>query len=109
MNTEPRVVYAVAREKANEFRDGFLTWLANPSNFAVWLGFERLADEVWDKGRRHYSARTIGETLRFHSDLQDTTPGVKLNDHSWPDLARLYMLVHPGREGFFDLRVRRAA
>lgn len=106
MITEPQAVYAAARGNANLFREGFLTWLANPSNFAVWQKFEQMANQLWDAGRRHYSARTIGETLRFNTDLRDTSPGVKLNDWCWPDLARLYLLAHPDREGFFELRRR---
>ena len=54
--------FATARANASLFREGFLAWLA--TNAHVWLAFEREADKVWNRGRRHYSARTIGEVLR---------------------------------------------
>ena len=53
--------FATARANASLFREGFLAWLA--TNAHVWLAFEREADKVWNRGRRHYSARTIGEVL----------------------------------------------
>lgn len=99
--------FAFALIVANQafFRDDFIDWLI--VNYQVWLAFEREADKVWNRGRRHYSARTIGEVLRHESTLSEkpNEHGFKLNDHAWPDLARLYMLMHPDRAGFFEKRV----
>lgn len=89
---------------APEFRRDFKDWLE--ANWHVWQAFEREANKIWGRGRTHYSARTIGEYLRHESALRqekDETPW-KLNDHAWPDLARLYMQFYPLRAEFFELR-----
>ena len=93
----------LVREHADQFRPGFAIWLA--SNRHVWSAFEREADRVWARGRRHYSARTILEHLRHESALSDDGRDWKLNNNAAPDLARLYRLTHPDRAGLFELRV----
>ena len=93
----------LVRDHADQFRPGFAVWLA--SNRHVWLAFEREADRVWARGRRHYSARTILEHLRHESALADDGRDWKLNNNAAPDLARLYRLTHPDRAGLFELRV----
>jgi len=98
-----------ATHHAETFRTDLTEWLAIPVNFAVWSSFAYQANAVWNKGIRHYSARTIGEVLRHHTALSDTSADFKLTDWLWPDLARLYMLVYPERAGFFETRGRRAA
>lgn len=86
------------------FRKDFIDWLQK--NHYVWEAFAAQADLIWNRGRRRYSARTIGEYLRHESALREgpNEHGWKLNDHWWPDLARLYMLVHPDRDGLFERR-----
>lgn len=98
-----RMVFMLA--DAPKYRRDLVEWLAE--NYAVWQAFEREADAIWNAGRRHYSARTIGEVLRHQSALREVPKahGWKLNDHYWPDLARLYMDLHPDRPGFFETRV----
>lgn len=100
-----RMAFVLITANADRFRRDFLSWLS--LNYAVWEAFELEADRIWDGGRRHYSARTIGEYLRHESALREkpNEHGFKLNDHYWPDLARLYMLLHPDRDGFFERRV----
>ena len=68
--------------------------------------FEREANRVWESGRRHYSARTIGEYLRHESALRQEEPDedFKLNNNIFPSLARIYMAMHPERFGFFERR-----
>ena len=100
-----RLAFVLITANADHFRRDFLSWLS--LNYAVWEAFEREASRIWDGGRRHYSARTIGEYLRHESALREkpNEHGFKLNDHYWPDLARLYMLINPDRDGFFERRV----
>lgn len=98
-----------AAHYADTFRADLTEWLAIPVNFAVWSSFCYQADTIWNKGIRHYSARTIGEYLRHHTAMSDAGHDFKLNDWIWPDLARLYMHVYPDRAGFFETRGRRAA
>lgn len=100
-----RIIPTMIAANPNTFRREFGEWL--DKNFAVWEAFEREANSIWDRGRRHYSARTIGEYLRHESALreQPNQHQFKLNDHYWPDLARLYMMLNPERDGFFERRV----
>lgn len=87
-----------------EFSEWFRAWLAH--NWLIWEAFEREANMVWRAGRRHYSARTIGEVLRHQTVLRQTDEQFKLNDWAWPFCARLYLRLHPERTGFFDIRSR---
>ena len=98
---------ALVRQDRENFLPGFAAWLAD--NLHVWRAFEREADRVWCRGRRHYSARTIGEVLRHESALKEVDGPWKLNNVVFPDLARLYALRYPERCGLFEFRGRRAA
>lgn len=93
----------LVRDHTDMFRPGFATWLAG--NRHVWLAFEREANRVWNRGRRHYSARTLIEYLRHETALADDGREWRLNNNAAPDLARLYRLTHPDRAGLFELRV----
>lgn len=94
----------VARRHEDQFKEGFCDWLWE--NLHVWRAFEREALKIWNRGRDHYSARTIIEVLRHESALADNGPEYKLNDWQTPDLARLFMLAHPDCAGFFETRGR---
>lgn len=91
------------------FRMDLTEWFSHPGNWLVWGAFVYEANKAWSKGWRHYSARTIGEVIRHHTNLSDTSSEFKVTDWLWPDLARLYMLVYPDRTGFFETRRRAAA
>jgi hypothetical protein len=93
-----------ALNKSEDYREGFVAWLMD--NFHVWRRFEQEALRVWNRGRRHYSARTIIEVLRHESALSDTGVEYKLNDHNTPDLARLFLDLHPACAGLFETRRR---
>jgi len=99
-----RLAFVLVCAHPEQFRHDFIDWLQK--NYRVWIAFEYEADRMWARGRRHYSARTIGEYLRHESALREAPNelGLKLNDHYWPDLARLYLLFHQEREGFFERR-----
>lgn len=101
--TRREFVLERARGQSWRFRDGFVLWLFE--NFPIWERFEREANAVYERGRRHYGARRIGEYLRHETALTETPEAeFKLNDHVWPDLARLYLMLYPERESFFELR-----
>jgi hypothetical protein len=87
----------------DQFPNDFSDWLEQ--NFRFWTRFVQEADKIRARGRTHYSSRTIVEVLRHESAVSDSDPDYKINDHSTPSLARLYMLVTPGAEGFFETRV----
>lgn len=88
-------------------------WLSFPEHWLIWGALEYHANTEWEKQkgavRPRYSARTIGQNLRSHTDLAQKCGKYKIDDHLWPECARLYMLIHPERDGFFELRGRKAA
>lgn len=107
--TNGELIADIIAKHADVFLIDLADWLGNSQNWAIWGAFEYQANGAWKKGFKRYSARTIGEYLRHHSALHASGTEFKLNDHIWPDLARLYMLAHPDRAGFFECRQRRAA
>lgn len=85
------------------YPSGFDRWLQN--NRHIYTEFARRALYMARAGRKHYSARTIVEAMRWDSDLRDSDALFKINDHYTPGMARLFMekygRTHPG---FFQLR-----
>lgn len=85
------------------FRKDFAHYLEK--NFHVYQAFDEAANAVWNRGRRHYSQRTIVEVLRHESALRENPAGeLKLNDKWTKDLARLWVCHHPERSSFFEFR-----
>lgn len=84
-----------------EYPDGFFKWLAD--NQKIWKAFEVKALEMAAM-RSRYSARTLVEVLRWHSDLKEKNPLFKLSNNMTPGMARLWMSKH-GRQypGFFQV------
>lgn len=99
------------RSSPGVFRPEFHDWL--DSNWHVWQAFEAEANRVWNKGRAHYSARTIVHWLRHETVLSERGSEFKINNNYSPDLARLYAMIYPDRNHFFEYRLlptgRRAA
>ena len=73
-------------------------------NWHIWLAFSREANRIYATGRRRYAARTIIEWLRHETALRERNSEFKINDHFTPDLARLWLVFHPERAGFFETR-----
>lgn len=93
---------ALVQQDQENFLPGFADWLSE--NRHVWRAFEREADKVWSRGRRHYSARTLIEYLRHETALADASADFKINNNIAPDLARLYRLRYPARAALFETR-----
>lgn len=92
-------------EHGEKFRYLDVEWLQK--NWPIWEAFEAQANRVWLAGRRHFGARRIGEFLRYETALRDTAgDGLKVNDHLWPDAARLYVALNPDRVDLFEFRAR---
>ncbi len=100
---DPRDAVALVQAHREQFRSDFAAWLAE--NAHVYAAFAREADRIWNRGRLHWSARTILEYLRHETALADTDAQFRLNNNAAPDLSRLYALQHPERAGFFETRV----
>jgi hypothetical protein len=91
---------------SDRFKPDFGEWLF--ANMHVWEAFEREAERVWATGRRHYSSRTLWEVMRHETTLRERDGEFKLNNDRAPDIARLYLLMYPDRDGFFETRGRPA-
>lgn len=98
---------AALREHSDRFTAEFADYL--PANLHVYRAFEREALRVAAKGWRRYSARTIVEVLRHHTNLADVVGPWKLNDWHTPYLARLFALLHPAHAELFEFREAKAA
>lgn len=76
---------------------------ANPE---VYAEFRRIAAQLLNAGREHYSADAIMHVLRFERALRADRPAgeLKLNDHYSSRMARKLMAADPRFEGFFETR-----
>jgi hypothetical protein len=84
------------------YPDEFVKYISE--NFHVYDAFEREAFKVIARGYTHYSARTIIEVLRHHSNLMDNSEIWKLADHPMPYLSRLFAAHHPSHANLFSFR-----
>lgn len=85
-----------------KFRPDFADWLkANP---VIWMEFDKHATELRQAGRRNFSARTIIEVIRWNSAIRSKGDIFKINNNWAPDLARLFLMLHPEANGLFSLR-----
>jgi hypothetical protein len=83
-------------------------------NLWIYDRLTKICNELWDRGFRHYSMRTIICVLRFEWDvrttgqivvLADGARAVKLNDHHSPYYARMLIEEKPTQWwDFFELR-----
>jgi hypothetical protein len=91
---------------ADQFRPDFHGYLEE--NWHVYAEFERRALLVGER-RKHYSARTIAETIRHDTVIGELHTGFKVNNNMVPDMARLFAMLHPGHAGLFEYRDHKAA
>lgn len=96
--------HALETVKKNEgmFRKEFYSWLE--ANWHIWERFEIEAEHVWNRGREHYSARTLIEFIRHETFIRESKTNFKVNNSYVPDIGRLYGLIHQHRRGFFECR-----
>ena len=74
------------------------------TNPSIYLEFESLADQMKERGRKKYSARTIMEVLRWHKDLKSKGDVFEINNDFTPLYIRLLLYFRPEFMGFFELR-----
>ena len=84
------------------FLPGFLSWLSD--NPTIYDDFERHALTMIERGKRHFSARTIVEDMRHFSRLRDGDGTLKINDHRAPDLARAFAILNPQHALLWEYR-----
>jgi hypothetical protein len=100
--TDPSNAVEVAKAHEGCFRDGFIDFIKD--NVHVFKVFCTLTDQLWTRGRRYYSSRTIGEKMRFDHDVTTIGSDFKLNNNHTPDLGRLYVLMNMDRVSMFQFR-----
>lgn len=105
--TDKKRILAMVKDSDFAFRPDFARWI--DVNFAIWKEFERRALLMGEMGRVRFSARTITESIRWDTALREAGGTFKINDHYPPDMARLFMLLHPSYAELFELRHRSAA
>lgn len=102
--TRQERVLQLVLQHAQALRYVGVDWMR--ANWKIWEAFEREADDRYREGQRAWGSRTIGEYIRRETRIQEQGGKFKVNDHIWPDLARLYLMLKPERDGFFELRGR---
>jgi hypothetical protein len=84
--------------KQNEFD----SWLKE--NSKIFESFCQEALKAKTKGFNHYSARTIIEFLRHHTNLREASGGFKINNDAVPYMARLFCKQYPHAHDLFEHR-----
>ena len=92
----------LVRQNEALFHAKFPQWL--DENFDLWARFEHQCHLIRRRGFEHYSARTVVHFLRHETALQQKGGPLKINNNVSPDLARLYVLLHPSAYAFFEFR-----
>ncbi|MCA1458051.1 hypothetical protein I6F35_33500 [Bradyrhizobium sp. BRP22] len=69
--------------------------------------FERLALQLWAKGRRRFSADAILHRIRWEFTVERDGEW-KCNNNHTSVLARWFIANHPDKADFFETRVKRA-
>lgn len=100
-------VLTFVSQHPNLFPTTGLSWLQ--ANWHVVQAFEREALAVIAAGRTHYSARTIVENLVHQSVVREREGVFKIGNHHAPDLARVFVVLHPEWVDFFEYRRDNAA
>ena len=80
----------------------FEQWLEE--NQAIFEAFCKEAIKISNIGFKHYSARTIIEFLRHHTNLRETSGGFKINNDAVPHMARMFANKYPEAKNLFEYR-----
>ena len=70
----------------------------------VWMQFRAMTFDLINKGMKHYGAKAIFETIRFHRIVRYDDQEFKLNNNFTAYYARKFMGWYPQYDGFFELR-----
>lgn len=76
---------------------------ANP---AVYFALQKLAAQMWERGRRRISIKMLFEVLRwdYYLSTNDPNSDFKLNNNYTAYYARMLMLNHPEWDGLFQIK-----
>jgi hypothetical protein len=73
-------------------------------NWHVVEAFEAVALKLISMNRDHYSARTIVEVLVHQSAVKEINGTYKIGNDNAPDLARVFVVLHPEHVDFWEYR-----
>ena len=73
-------------------------------NWHVVEAFEKETLKIIARGRNHYSARTIVEVMVHESIIKETDGVFKIGNDNAPDLARVFVVLHPKHVDFWEYR-----
>jgi hypothetical protein len=79
-------------------------WEWHSANPHVYELFKRYALQAALAGRHRFSARTITERIRWHTQIDTAGDEYKINDHWTPFYARLFVVDHPKHRRLFQFR-----
>lgn len=74
------------------------------NNPDVYIQFAELARQMKASGRKRYSAETIVNVLRWHTDLKTEGEEFKISNDFRSMYARLFVFRNPEFEGFFSMK-----
>lgn len=92
----------IVNANPHRYASDFAPWLLN--NWHIWREFCRQADAMRERGRAHYSARTIIHWIRHNTALAEVEGDWKVNNNFSPDMGRLYADLR-GCPEFFEFRI----
>ena len=81
-------------------------WRFHQDNPRVYEMFKRFTFRAIRAGFTHYSAKSICERMRWHTDIETRDEEFRLNNNYTAYYARLFMEDHPQHDGFFRKRER---
>lgn len=93
-------IIAIANRNLDKFTKSFIEWL--PKNIHIWEEYERRALELWNKGFKQYSSRTIVYVMRYHADVSESDSKYKISNNHTPYLSRLWSVIHPDKADMFQ-------
>jgi len=79
--------------RADQIRKRFEQFHAE--NPVVWELFQRFSRDIIRSGRDRYSAQTLIERIRWHTDIETRGSAVKLNNDYAAYYARMWATQHP--------------
>jgi hypothetical protein len=88
--------------------DAFVAFLERVPTF--WPLFERYAFRAQRVGRERLSSMLVVQRVRWDHATGDDRDhwGLKLNNNFTPYCARLFEILHPEAEGFFEMREQKS-
>lgn len=79
-------------------------WEFHKSNPNVYELFKRFTFELIQRGHKHYSSDAVIHRIRWHTSLETTGDGFKVNDHYPAFYSRLFHRDYPEHDAFFRKR-----